>query len=762
MRRFLCILLVNFFPNAVIADDVLVSIGHSPNATRLVLTFQSRPEWSVIRLESRLNLRFETSGYSIRDFDAAIARKDPRIEAISEEGAGNGFSINLSCACDTDVYPFGDGSLVVEIRDSISRVSVATENDEALRKPSHPFHPEINQSLAVTEDASTPAPRPENPEYLSATEFQSSDSGRLTRRNFDPNSGLMDTLGFDVSHETKSQAVEMISRQLSRAASQGLVAAGPELQNDRNIDTRGTTSELLSDRSNIKIETSLDRAIAPADRSHSPTRGGTVCFSDSEVDVVTWSHDSGISEIGQLRRSAFSENGQVTHEGARSLARFYLSLGFGSEAHVATRFMNDGRSKQLLQALADIVDHGKSDTHILDGQIYCDGQIALWAALARPIEKSDVPDSTDSILATFSGLAPHHRAHLGPVIAERLREVGLDTEARNAVSAVARGGLQSNESELVTARLELEGTRPELARETLVEISNGTDVTAAEALLELLEDAERRRMAPNPAWVEDAPSLARATEGTEVASLLNLAGLRGRVALGQFDELRLALAEDTPGLNHATRQDLAASGVVQAAKDAEDSAFLRAEIAFSKLFEVQDIESSDRFLVARKLLSIGLASRAQKYLIDEPQTIEEVETASDILSANGRTNEAVELLTAQENAKVALQLGRLLSSVGENDSAIKAFESDGLIEEAAQSAIRAGNWNWIAERNIEGTSGVLSDAARLLALPAEVSEEVTEEPANGQLIVSSQQLRAHAKSLLSETELSSDSTSFMK
>ena len=759
MMRLSCILIFSFLSTMAAAEGLLVSMGQSASATRIVLTFQSRPKWSVVRSSDRFELVFETEGYSVDAPDFQDIVTSPRIASISSDDAGGKLSIDLSCTCETDVYPFGDGSLIIEIRDPLRLASDGQDLDTAPKQPPIPIPSDESRSVTTKQDAPVSTSRPAKPGSPEPEDQKKAVSEPLAWRPLDLDLGWIETLGFDVSRETTSQAVEMISRELSRAASQGLIAAGSDPEFDRGSNRQGNGDGSLANRSNLKIQTSLDRAIAPNRDLHPPTRAGTVCFSDSEVDVAAWSGDAGINEIGRLRRDAFGENGEVTHEGGRNLARYYISLGFGSEALTATHFMADGKSKQILEALAEIVDHGASDINILDGQIYCDGQVALWAALARPIGTGVVPESTNSILSTFSGLAPHHRAHLGPVLAERLREVGLDDEARNAVNAVVRGGLQSNESELVTARLELEGTRPELARDSLVEISNGTDVTAAEALLELLEDAERREMNPNPTWVEDAPSLARATEGNEVATLLNLAGLRGRISLGQYDELRLALAEDTPGLDRNTRRDLAVSGVVSATRNAEDGEFLRTEIAFSKLFEVQDINSSDRFLVAQKLSAIGLASRAQKYLVDGPQTTEEVVIASDIFLANGRNEEAVDLLSTQNSADAVHQLGRILSRVGKNGPATQAFEDGGFIEEAAQSALRAGDWSWIAERNIEGSSGALSDAARTLSSPLHVLDS-TEDPGNGRLIVSSQILREHAQSLLSETELSKNREAF--
>ncbi|MCV6591668.1 MAG: hypothetical protein OIF48_01855 [Silicimonas sp.] len=749
-------------PGAALAEQVLVSIGNGAQSTRLILTFEQLPKWSSRLDDRRLELAFEGAEIRIDSADQDGAAQNPRIDGLSAEGDSGRIAVQMACDCAADVYPFGASSLVVELRDPLSPAPV--ENVQ-VEPPAQPKIPDTD--LAVAEAlAPAPAPVPMNvPEPPSdVVEASTTDTPPPALPWPSASAGLdvIDRLGFAVPDASQTQAVEMLSRELSRAAAQGLIAPEADVS-ETGQAAGGALPARIANRSNIKIVTSLDRAVSVAPDGHAPTDEGNICFTDRDVDLAAWGDTTNISTIGALRHAAYGEDGEVTPRGAKALARYYISLGFGVEAAAAAFHMKEGRDKALLLALAEIVDHGRSTSSVLDGQIYCQGQVALWAALAKPIDREMVPDSVDIILATFSALSPHQRAHLGPVLAERLREVGLEAAARNAVNAVARGGLQSNESELVTARMELGGTRPDKARDTLVEISNGTDVTAAEALLELLEDAERREMAPNPVWVEDAPSLARATEGNEIASTLNLAGLRGRIALGQFDALRHALAEDTPGLNADTRGALARMAIVAAAHHADDGAFLRSEVGLSKLYAVDQITEAGRFDVAARLLSIGLASRARAYVLEEPGSNEALETLIRVYAATGDPQKAILLLTGREDAAAARQLGIVLSQIGQNGPATRAFERSGAVEDAAQSALRAGDWTWLAARDIEGQTGALSDAARSLAFSSvekDAAKEDEETPANGRLILATQDRRRHVQTLLTETEIAPDGAAF--
>ena len=754
MIRLMIVICAMAFAPPAWAEQVLVSVARMANATHLVLTFENRPGWVTEDGAQRLDLRFDTEGHEV-DIDSSNALvAGSRIARVSVPSDGQRLSIQLACACDTRVYPFGSGSIVVEVRD---RPDLADVKDVM---PEAPLPPRLIAAAPDPVQRSTPIASvvPMPPARHLATPHLPVDAlpalSELSWNDAETGLDVLEVLGFSMRSEGESQAIALLSRELSRAASQGLVE--PESDPDTRETSDAPLPEAgLSGRSNISVVTGLDRDLQALRDRLPPTHQGARCISDSEVDLAQWGDTSDFSTLGRLRRDAAAENGDILPVGARAIARYYIALGFGSEAANTASFMEEGLQKDLIEAMAEIVDHGFSAARILDGQIHCDGKVALWAALARPISSEQPPASTDMILSTFSALPSHHRAHLGPVLAERLRSVGLEDAARNAVNAVARGGLQSNESELVTARLELGGTRPDLARDTLVDISNGTDIAAAEALLELLEDAARREMAPNPSWVEDAPSLARATEGTEVAAPLNLAGLRGRIALGQFDEVRAALADDTPGLNDGTRNVLAISALAHAANDADDAMFLRSELGLSPRVTIDDMTRRQRFDVAARLLDLGLPRRAAPYVATLPATLDEAETLAEVYLQTGQPDRAIDVLSNVVEGQTPRKLGEILSATGEVETAILAFERSGAMDAAVQAAIRAGNWAWIAENGSDDGNGILSETARAFLAPPAVPVNPND-PGNGLLVKSSRALRKHAAELLGATQLTNN------
>ena len=754
MMRWLALLTLLVLPTSSFANQVMVSVGQLSDATRLVLTFEERPEWTTVLADGQLVLSFQDDRIDVSAVVSNAFLADTRIANLTTADDGTTLGITYNCNCVPKVFAYGSESLVIELRDNValSRVgevqTTSPVQPEIPRQSSLPVgraaqDPTIaNRASSDIPPADTIVVYPPNPPNF---------GWKPTRTELD----LVATLGvaMDLSD---GRAVQLISRELSRAAAQGLINATDTSSERRtNGETPGSLSA-IEGRSNLSVVTSVDRDVFRTRDVVRPTNQGAICFSDSEVDLTAWGDTAEFATLGRLRRDALAENGEVQAAGALAIARYYIALGFGSEAKVAAKFAKDGARKDLILAMADIVDHGFSDASILEGQIFCDGKVALWAALAKPIDAASAPTSVKIILQTFSALPTHIRAHLGPVLAERLRSIGLEDEARNAVNAVARGGMQSNESELVSARLELGGTRPDKARQTLTSISNGTDVTAAEALLELLLDAERRDMAPNPAWVEDAPSLARATEGTDVAAAVNLAGLRGRIALGQFDKLRKALGEETPGLTDGTRNDLSISALVAAAKKADDLTFLKSELGFSKLQNIGDIPREGRLEIAERLSNLGLAARAEAYLPSTPTGNDEVGTVAKVLANLGREDQAIQLLSIVEDGESTRQLGETLAQAGMDSAAIEAFQDGGFVDEAIRAAIRAGDWDWISSNADQDSDVGLSAATRALTAPA-VQPSSFNEPINGALIATSRDRRRGARTLLEQTNLSGGS-----
>lgn len=728
------------------AAEVVVKAGQYPDFIGLVLEFAERPAWSAARNDQGYVVTLETEAPV--DLDLAGAVRILEAAPLAVAGAGNSIEIALGCRCAVEAANQGEAALVLDIYDlGGGGQPVVVEPAAEMAAPAEPQGAEIAAAPArdprpnaTTPTVAAPGPEPGGPPSPPPAVLPWDVS---TTRTAAPSPGsadirLAESLGEALRGGAQGHAVELLGRELSRAAAQGLIEAGTP--GPRSADLGSAPVSLGENRANISVTNGLDREIIALRDEVPPTGDGSVCLPDSAVNVADWGDPSGLRDLGRIRGEAISEDGFVSREGALALARYYIALGFGAEARSSATAMAPGAARDLILALADIVDAGETGRGALAGQLSCDGMVSLWAALARPFGPSEVPASTDAMLSTFSALPAHLRTHLGPTLAERLRAAGLEDEARNAVNAVTRSGNQTGQSTLVTARLGLTGTEGDAARATLEELSRGTDVTAAEALLGLFEDAVDRGLPPNPKWVDDAPSLVRATVGTEVSEKLNVAGLQGRIALGQFEELREALAIEQAGVDDEMFRRLAADAVAAAAIQADAVDFLKTELGFAAAAPAALMARADRLAVAERLHAIGLPKRALIYLPDDPDGPDEAVVAAGILAAAGETERAIGLLSSRDESAALGTLGTVLSKAGRDADAIPVLEQGGLLEEAALGAMRIGDWGWIAERDAQ-----VSPAARTLLGQ---DSHAGEDGGNAALIETSRDLREQARSLL--------------
>ena len=112
----------------------------------------------------------------------------------------------------------------------------------------------------------------------------------------------------------------------------------------------------------------MDAALGLPTSQRSPLDGISGCIPVARIDVAAWALPDGIRSLGALRRDAIAEDGRLTQSGLLSLARAYVHLGFGAEARSIARLMDLGMDRDVLLALAEIVDHGGTNATVLDDQ----------------------------------------------------------------------------------------------------------------------------------------------------------------------------------------------------------------------------------------------------------------------------------------------------------------------------------------------------------------------------------------------------------
>jgi hypothetical protein len=741
--RVLMVMIFWAFPALALADPVVVKAGDHGSFTRLILEFDDRPTWSFRNQGNGYRVRFDQVSPLSFDLSRVFRLIDrERVRDIRAIG-NNAIEIDLACRCALEVSTSGDRALVVDIHQPSEEAPEVQANVTAMPTPVNP-----GDGSAVPGPSDTILPNRTPAVFPGISDTLLPGPAPIIERPANP------APAFRPATQGSSFAVEAMALALSRAAAQGLVSASPDIGAHA---ATGPSPRAGDDdvRSNLAVSTGFDLAIPSMTATLSPTDAGRVCIANDAIDVAAWGDASDVTMHGRLRGEAIAEDGSIDADGAKRLARFYLNLGFGAEARVTARFLPASRDREIIEALADVMDHGTSTAPILSGQTGCEGLVSLWATLAAPLNQETQPANTDHLLSAFSALPSHLRNQLGPLLSDRLQSAGLHEDAHMAMNAVTRAGITSDESELANARLGLEGTHADAARDVLSDLSNGTDETAAAALLELLEDAEARGMAPNPVWVEDAPTLVDALEGTEIAEKLNLAGLRGLIVLGRFDDFRAAVVEDSPGVTPATRQALAVEAMRAAEHSGSDPDFVKAEVGLSKIVDIEKINREVRYALAKRLTETGLASRAMAYLPETAESLEDLTVTAKVLVASGRMNDAVDLLRDWGLQGTDDLLATALVAAGNDSEAIAHFVQAGDLEAAVGSALRTGDWEWVAANGPDE----ISDAANgLISSPLEDLQD-TDAP-NSALIEASRTRRENMRALLDLTSPDGSAAAF--
>lgn len=764
---------------AAMAETVAIRSGDHPGFTRLVLQFDTRPAWAAGRVAAGYAIGF--AGTAPLDIDLSrvfdrIGRD--RVQGLDVDADGRIVTFRLGCDCAAEIVELGAGALVVDIRDRSPGIRatheapftgppgrgprMAAESVPVMEPPetlAEPPRVSRSRDAALSSRAAPPVPDrpvPDRPEpersvtsAKTAPRRMAAPVGSRFPPSGQPPAGRLPADRWPVTLD--SAAVAAVTEQLSRATAQGLLEPGritgrPE---------RKAVQLTVAGPSNLRVVTGIDRdARIPGVLTES-TPAGARCIPDRDIDLQSWGDPTDPRALGRFRRAAMAENGALTEPGLVALARHYLVMGFGAEARMVASLLPPGRDRDLIVALGEIIDDGASDAPVLAGQIACSGSISLWAALAGPIPASDLPRSPDHMLTAFSALPRHLRVHLGPLLSERLRAAGLTGPARTALNAVTRGGGSSSQQDLTSARLGLTGTGADKARAELERLASGTDLAAAEALLELLTDARRRGITPKPAWVDDAPSLIRATQGTEVARRLSVAALRAHVPLGRFDALRQALVEDRPGLTGQTRRDLAVEALAAAVADADDVVFLRTVIGFGRHAEPRDLGRPAALAVAERLLGLGMPRRALAFLPAGVARPAERVLAARVLAGVGRHDEALALVEGADTPEQLSVRAEILAARGRLVAAAEAHLAAEEPDTAARRALQSGAWEWLAARAPESLSG----SVRRMIAPATPGPDGPPDEAgsaNRALVQEVEARREAIRTLLSAAQVAGD------
>lgn len=592
MIRAALILLLWLMPLGAYGQMVELRSGEHADFSRLVMQFDGTPDWAFGRTDGGYELRVNQGGLGFdtrRVFDLI-----PRSRIIAVENPQPGIlTIRVAPGHHADAFEIRDGRLVIDIKDGPPPATAQFESPlpAAGAMPDPPATPPIELPLLPPVLPDIPAAVP------------------LVLNAAPPPAP---------SEHIADMQAEVLG-QLARAASQGLIdvdlaeterAIAPEPEPPTPPPPPVAPPKM--DLSHVRVQTRVDLDRRSAASDPALTAEGDTCLPDTLFDIAAWGSGAGPGGlVGEFD----------TPDPARlgDLVRAYLYQGFGAEAKNAmAAFGVVVENADLLHAMADIMDHGHSQTQgRLAMQASCNTSAALWAVLAQPRLGRGDPINRDAVLTAFSNLPIHLRRNLGPGLSERFLAIDDHQTAIAIRNAIYRApGAHGDGVSMLDARLDLALGDEDAAVETLSDLANDGGIHAAEALVILIDTlVDTAQPVPNNR-IAEAEALVVPHRNTPLGAELTRAAISGMIANGQgagaIDRLRAAMAKEsiTPEVHAA----LLGRAYIALAQNADDVSFLQIAFTPQARAELHGASVAARRAVAARLLDLGFADAVRDLL----------------------------------------------------------------------------------------------------------------------------------------------------
>ena len=694
------------FPITVIAERVTVRSGEHADFSRLAFEFAGSVDWKMGRVQHGYEIRLKgvEAVIDVSDVYRRISRD--RIKSLKISSDSTRITMILGCECHADAFEFRPGLLVVDIKDgrpvATSRFESAFDSGEL----------SVDQDIGTNISENAPSDFVENAQRLPVGILPL--GGAFARSVADPRYGMFvenadATRQLPTKHVAEMQST--ILRQIGRAASQGLLDASlphlPDVERDREEPAKTVAIEAAEPSTkphiNIHIESSIDREFANLATSGLMTDNGSECLSEAQFNVTEWGDvDSVLARVSEQRGKISGEFDQIDERAVEELVKAYIYAGFGAEAlDTLTVFDLRLENENSLKVMAQIIDGIAFERNAhLEGQISCDTDAALWAALATPVFSKQDNINRVPILGAFSNLPAHLRKLLGPRLAQKFLEFNdLDT-AHSIRNAIARApGETGPEFRLLDARLDLERGRERSAEHALEEIIVEDSGIAPKAIIELLEARLEGGGDIDQALLATAESHVFEQRDTRIgADLMRLIAMSFGKS-GDFQKARVALQElDTFAQLDKQEIEKTWEDVLESVTDdASEAALLQFVFAAQSEIERQTLSRKTRRKLASRLLKEGWPVMAEKVLAasTSPTTDDRMILAQASI-LNGQAERAIIMLESAAGEGAAKLRALAYEKAGKFFDAAREYGAGQDSENQKNATWRSEDWTQLA------------------------------------------------------------------
>lgn len=729
MRLLMTLLCGIAFAFSANAQTVEIRSGQHDGFIRLIVDLPERVavqidnwrEEAVITLPGQ-ELRFETS----RIFNR-ISRD--RLRDVVASGEDATLRLKLGCNCEVSSFWHGKSLLVLDVRDtdtilpSISTITSPTPDEGA-------------QMISQADQTRTSTNRrfdiPEGTVSLAASLAKSQLQKETTAPEVQ-NPPASETT--DASDSLAREAREHLVRQLSRAATQGLISprsslARPseaqETQAPRNEEaqTLSPASPQAAEHMNLRAQSSIDRDFLAAIEEGMSGLSAPACADGRALDVSSWGTDAPFAEqVGPLRKDLIGEFDQVNVDAVLQLTRLYLYFGFGAEAR-QTLSMTDGDpdNSKIFLALASIMEDGHAEPDsALANQLNCDGPQTLWSVLSYETLPQNAEIDKDVALRTFDALPRQLRSHLGPVLSRRFLEAGDQKTADNVLRILNRHEeTRTAGADLVEAEIDRADGESAKAMDGLEAVVETNTELSAQALIELIDTSIQSEEVVSFDHAILAGAYLQQNRGGVLENDLVRVYLTGLAASGAFDQSYKEHARLVSDLPSGLLGEIDSEMLNQLTQLADEITFLRHVFAGTPK-DHGNVDPRISNAAALRLLEAGFADAARPFVAQDiagKLGLERKLLRAKIAIREGQPRQAEAAILNVDGADADLLRAEARSMTGDHLAAADLYASNGEQERSQRQAWLAEDWG----RLLQSQENTLANGAALAMLNDDQSQ----------------------------------------
>ncbi|RMF39636.1 MAG: hypothetical protein D6754_04990, partial [Alphaproteobacteria bacterium] len=468
-----------------------------------------------------------------------------------------------------------------------------------------------------------------------------------------------------------------------------------------------------------------DRDRRPPAEEEAQAAPDPACLPDAALDLAAWAGSgTPAAQIAEARAALVGEFDRVAPEAVATLARRYLSLGFGAEAEaLIAAFDTAARPVPEAALITDLA-------RVLDGRVppasgpltavqNCPGAMGMWGWLARldPLSAAPppglAPPPAETLKSAFGALPPRLRRLIGPRLVRSLLRSGEPAVAGDLLALIRRAPGSYGDDYYLAQAAFLEATGDAPAAEAIWRALIARNrPNAPEAMVALSESRLARGLPPPDNLAGDLASAAFAQRHSEEGVRLRQAEIEARAAEGDLPGALARIAADLSAEPERAAALRALAARVLARSDpgrTGPARYAAAVLGHGDLLASDASADPARLVVAAALIGIGLPNAARDLLAPALARGSDAArlTAATAALAMDEPAAAQKLVEGLDSREAELVRAAALARGGDYHAALAALPADAPEPLRARYAFAAGEW--------DRAQGVADPVDRLLA-----------------------------------------------